>query len=387
MEITKLQKKPRHKFRPLGGFMKHAIPSNFQVHQGLQLAINQQSSNIGGIKNVGNIGGIGVNNGIIGGYQSVSSQNIGGIGVNSGIGGYSSISSPPALTSGFPNGQPQTIIFIPPGAPSPLASLGSPPMNFPTIVNGGPAPIQVQGPSSNFVNSKPKEVPKKSSLRSLFANVMGGAAYSGYFDQKTKAPKTLYKENNYNSQSNYRPGPPSGGYFGGFSNNNNNNFRPGPPPGMKYNPPIIDISNGQISGGFRPGPPPGGFTKPMVFHPPPAPLMVGHIAPNARHDMEMVPKVPPVITIGSHPPDGYSMVHGEQQLITLKLPNARASSRMDLDDLLAGAEYKVGEGSNWYRRDGTSDTSESQVVEKKLPEVGAIYTVSIFTIITIVDCL
>jgi hypothetical protein len=104
-------------------------------------------------------------------------------------------------------------------------------------------------------------------------------------------------------------------------------------------------------------------------------MVIGDVQNTVRFDMDKVPKAPPTITLGEFPPQGYKMIHGEQQLITLKMPNTKGG--MEPEDLLAGAEY-----NGKLRREDDPfggpviTTKTMKTREKNLPDVGAIYTVN-----------
>lgn len=335
MEVTKLQKLRAQNNPPkssLGGFMQNAIYSNFNNKRkpphGHKFQPYPNKLKFRG-----------------GGPPPINGKPV----------FFADIKSPlPPLPPPQPHGGPIGIP-IPVGAQIPH---NLPPNNL--LFKNGPLPVKVvqifQAPTTTTTTTEaPLPMPPPMS------SVMAKAAYSGFF-----APN--FGTNNVQSfgpvvHQSHGPRP-------WFPHHHH-----GPPPIINHRPTVFlqpQTSHSFHSHQFRH--PVSG--SPVFFAQPPAPpVVVADPAPPPMErlfQMNKVPQVPPTIQIGNHPPSGYSMTHGEQQLITLKLPDVKMGKKMDSMSLLRGAEFQSGPGTN--RRQDFFNKPRNE--DKKLPDVGAIYTVN-----------
>jgi hypothetical protein len=257
------------------------------------------------------------------------------------------------LQAPFLHPPPRSIpIAIPVGMPLPIQQAG----------NNHPQPILIQGPppQQQFPQLQFSPLPQTTSAPPppppQLSTIMGKAAYSGFFGKDRPASNRFY-----------------------------NSFPPGPPPLFNRPPQGYRMQQSHTAystSNYRPGPPlfgPPAYAQPQVI--------MGDLAPSAseRFQVERIPQVPPVIKIGGHPPEGYTMTHGEQQLVTLKLPDTTMSRKMDSATLLRGAEYTYGadirrrqdnQGGNILKPGQHPNQHQTHQEDKKLPDVGAIYTVN-----------
>lgn len=229
---------------------------------------------------------------------------------------------------------------------------GSQAMSHPTLLNSGLLPVKVvQFYAPTTTTTTPAPLPQPPPATS----VLGKAAYSGFFGNGAGLVRPL--SNNLNSFNfNSFPAPPQLPYP---TNNYLHSVRPPP----NYRPmSISSLFKSHPYPSYRPNLPPPYQPTPIYTDPVPA-------ASERYQSMAPVPSIPPVIRIGSHPPPGYVMTHGEQQLITLKLPDVKMGKKLDSADLLRGARYQSGAGSSRRR-------SDTYTEDKNLPDIGAIYTVN-----------